>query len=277
MKTTNLNNLYGTGKNILAEGITLGEKHEPTEQMSLTQDQINLLIQEAEDVKACNEALKGTTPEQVIEFYLDYQQSRMQELNAVYPDNKQSKTIKDCYAYITDKARKLASGSSQYMAHHKVVFQWAIEYFTNTNIAKFEKTTPAKITTSPKEYKVDNSPEAQRKKYFDWEEAHKERVTTWQKQHQERIDKWTKEHQMEIFFNPDDCPELKATCPFDNEKNPYTLPKEQQVEEEKTTELINGEMVNTNTGEILDQTPVKEEEVEEDTSELNDTIGELTY
>ena len=277
MKTTNLNNLYGTGKNILAEGITLGEKHEPTEQMSLTQDQISLLIQEAEDVKACNEALKGSTPEQIIEFYLDYQQSRMPELNAVYPDNKQGKTIKDCYAYITDKARKLASGSSQYMAHHKVVFQWAIEYFTNTNIAKFEKTTPAKTTTTPKEYKIDNSPEAQRKKYFDWEEAHKERVTTWQKQHQERIDKWTKEHQMEIFFNPEDCPELKATCPFDNEKNPYTLPKEQQVEEEKTTELINGEMVNTNTGEILDQTPVKEEEVEEDTSELNDTIGELVY
>ena len=277
MKTTNLNSLYRTEKNILAESITLGEKHEPTEQMSLTQDQINLLIQEAEDVKACNEALKGTTPEQIIEFYLDYQQSRMPELNAVYPDNKQGKTIKDCYAYITDKARKLASGSSQYMAHHKIVFQWAIEYFTNTDIAKFEKTTPAKTPTTPKEYKVDNSPEAQRKKYFDWEEAHKERVTTWQKQHQERIDKWTKEHQMEIFFNPEDCPELKATCPFDNEKNPYNLPKEQPVEEKQTTELVNGEMVNTDTGEILNQTPVDNEKTEEDTPDLNDTIGELVY
>ena len=59
MKTTNLNSLYRTEKNILAESITLGEKHEPTEQMSLTQDQINLLIQEAEDVKACNDAGTG--------------------------------------------------------------------------------------------------------------------------------------------------------------------------------------------------------------------------
>ena len=82
---------------------------------------------------------------------------------------------------------------------------------------------------------------------------------------------------MEIFFNPEDCPELKATCPFDNEKNPYSLPKEQPTEEKQTTELVNGEMVNTDTGEILNQTPVDNEKTEEDTPDLNDTIGELVY
>ena len=226
---------------------------------NLTQEQIDLLIQEAEDVKACNEALKGDSPKQMIEFYLDYQQSRKPELNAVYPDNKQGKSINDCYNYILDKARKQANGNNSYMAHHKIEFQWAEDYFMNEDIKKFEKAAPAKVTTKPKEYKINTSPEAERKKYYDWENAHKERVATWMKGHQERIDKWTKEHQMEIFFNPDDCPHLKDKCPFENEKNPYTLPEEKSEEKteekESNTEIVNGEMVNTDTGEILDATP----------------------
>lgn len=208
---------------------------------TLTQEQINLLIQEAEDVKACNEALKGNSPQQIIEFYLDYQQSRMPELNAAYPNNKLGKTVKDCYGYIMDKARKQATGS-QYMAHHKIVFGWAVEYFVNDDIKKFEQTKPAPAGTS-------TTTKADYKRLHDeWEIAHKSRVEEWEKSHQEAINKWSKEHQFELFFDPALCPELQKENPFLKEKNPYPDKKEKKDTDIK---IVNGEPVNTTTGEIL--------------------------
>ena len=186
----------------------------------LTKEQAQLLITEATRVQAEREALKGKNAEQMIEFYLDYMQSRDNQLGQCYPLNKQEKTVKDCYNYIIAEIRKQAGGGQAAMVQHTQVFEMARKYFVDESIKKYSGNADGKAVATKPTAKQD-TPEERKQKALDWEKAHKEKYDAWEQSHQKEIEKWTLQHQNELFFDPSDCPELKKVNPFANEKNPY--------------------------------------------------------
>lgn len=187
--------------------------------MQLTRGQYDQIQDFIESMNAEREALKGNSPEQIIEFYLDYMQSRDPQLADAYPHNPQGKTIKDCYRYILKKARQTANGSSATMQHHNVVFGWAKDYFVDASIPKEESQTttkayvpkPAPPKNSAKEY-ADKHTQA-----LQWQAKHEEKIARWEKEQLKKI----REYDMDLFNNPDDNPYRKEKCPFLSEKNPY--------------------------------------------------------
>lgn len=243
---------------------------------TLTVEEINLLKQQAEDVRAQQAALEGTSPEQIIEFYLDYQQSRKPELNNVYPDNKQGKTIKDCYRYILNKAEKQKNGNVS-MVNSKIVFGWAEEYFLDEKIEKFENKITAKSIVSKTTAQKPLKKEELQKKHDDWEIQNKQYIDTWNTNQKKKIEDWETKHkkeiatmQMDIFTDPAELekkkkevnPYLQEQCPYLNNKNPYQLPTENNT---KTPKLLveNGETIDTTTGEIIEDELEDIEEIEE--------------
>lgn len=209
----------------------------------LTQEQAQLLITEATRVQAEREALKGKNAEQMIEFYLDYMQSRDKQLGECYPLNKQEKTVKDCYNYIIAEVRKEAGGSSAAMVQHTTVFEMARKYFVDDSIKKYSSNTVGKAAVNkPAQNKAD-TPEKRRQKAEAWEQAHQEKFNSWETQHQKEIEKWTLQHQNELFFNPDECPELKKTNPYANETNPYLTPNNIQIQDVEDNDIDKDENI----------------------------------
>lgn len=187
--------------------------------MQLTRGQYDQIQEFIESMNAEREALKGNSPEQIIEFYLDYMQSRDAQIAEAYPDNKQGKTIKDCYQYILKKARQTANGSSATMQHHNVVFGWAKDYFTDTSIPKEESKTPAK-TYVPKPEPQKNPAQdygTRHKLALQWEAQRNEKIAKWEKEQKQKI----REYDMDLFNNPDEKPYRNQQCPFLTEENPY--------------------------------------------------------
>lgn len=189
--------------------------------MHLTQGQYDELHQFIEQMNAEREALKGNSPEQIIEFYLDYMQSRDEELAKAYPNNPQGKTIKDCYQYILSKARQTANGSSSTMLHHNIVFGWAKDYFIDTTITKKETNTNTNAMTFVPKPK---SPADQAREYkekheqaIQWETKHNEKIARWESEQKRKI----LEYDMDLFNNPEENPYRKEKCPYLTEQNPY--------------------------------------------------------
>lgn len=192
------------------------------ELMQLTRGQYSEIHEFMEQMNAEREALKGNSPEQIIEFYLDYMQSRDEQLAKAYPDNPQGKTIKDCYQYVLNKARKTANGSSATMLHHNIVFGWAKDYFVDSSIPKEGTNT---TTTTAKDYvPKPKTPEEQALEYKDrheqtlqWETKQKEKIARWEAEQKKKI----LEYDMDLFNNPDENPYRKEKCPYLTEMNPY--------------------------------------------------------
>ena len=61
---------------------------------------------------------------------------------------KENKNIKDCYSYITDRAKKMQSGGCAVISHEEV-FGWAVHYYDEDDI-KVEKSsnTRSEVKTS---------------------------------------------------------------------------------------------------------------------------------
>lgn len=209
----------------------LNSANMPADLSKLTQGQLELLLSQAEYAAAEREALKGKNQEQMIEFYLDYRQSKNPELNANYPNNPKGKTIKDCYEYIVDAVQKQSHGQQGAMVHHDEVFAMAEKYFIDDSIEKFERKvapTPIYHPSTAKMSKAEREKKAQ-----EWETQHQEKIQNWVKDNEKKAEKWQKEHDKKVLdWQCDMFADHSVTPDFVNEPNPYTLEQCAYLKEE---------------------------------------------
>lgn len=168
-----------------------------------------LKVQEAENAALAS----GTTNKEIIEGYLNKLAELDPALGAVYPNNAQGKTIDDCLAYIEDlvsKQVKTRAGMQCVSAPSFQVFEWAVRYFMDETIEKFEKkvSTPTYKPAQPKKKTLKDLQKAKE----DWQKENDRQVQEWEIAHNARIDKFENEHKLDLF--PPENPYLKEENPF---------------------------------------------------------------
>lgn len=244
------------------ETTILNSANQPADLSKLTQEQLNLLLRQAEYAEAEREALKGKTHEEMITYYLDYKAKQSPELAAKYPNNPKGKSMKDCYEYITNKVRKMANGRNSAMLQHNEVFAMAEQYFMDDTIEKVEHKAPVTRTTTPTNSIKTMSAEEREKKAKEWEEDRQKRQKAWIENNKKNYDKWQQEHdkkvnnwKMDLFADHNTEPDfVKETNPYDpsnssilKETNPYIItednnkkdsPAEQTAENQQSEETI---------------------------------------
>lgn len=172
--------------------------------------------------KAENEALaKGKSQKEIVQEYLNALSKLDPQLAAVYPDNKAGKSIDDCYAYIEDNARKLRrDGKNTVSVTSFTVFEWAVTYFMDETIAKFEvkKSTPVVTNYDITAGKI-KTLQANKKK---WQEENDKKAQAWETENNAKIDAFEKAHANDLF---------PAINPYTGRDNPHLDAKFPQQEE----------------------------------------------
>lgn len=254
----------------------------------MTQEQITSMLENVErkDVeqlfkylkmqKAENEALaKGKSQKEIVQEYLNALAKIDPELAAVYPANNAGKSIDDCYAYIEDNARKMRhDGKNCVSVTSFTVFEWAVTYFLDNNIAKFEvkKNTTAKTDYDPLPAKI-KALQANKEK---WQKENEKKVQDWETENNAKIDAFEKAHANDLFpaINPytgQVNPHLNAVFPQQEELD--KLLAEQKAKKEKAKETPDAEPAAT----AEEPAPEKEILPEEEDNNPDETGGELSF
>ena len=198
----------------------------------VTPEELEGLLGHLKNQKAELAAMKGKTPAQMVQFYLDELAKADPQLAARYPNNELGKTIDNCMSYLQNQASKLKKGNIA-MVHHSIVFDWAVEYFLDDNI-KAAATAKAKAETKPKmtpeeiKAKIEEWNKAHQQRIDDWIRKHEDKCAKWEAEQKKKIEKWDREHlQISIFEDPNEGtnPFREEGCPYDNETNPFLLEK----------------------------------------------------
>ena len=176
-----------------------------------------LRIQQAENAALA----KGKTQKEIIQEYLNALSKLDPQLAAVYPDNKAGKSIDDCYAYIEDNARKLRTdGKNTVSVTSFTVFEWAVTYFLDETVAKFEvkKGTPVVTNYDITAGKI-KTLQANKEK---WQKENDKKVQAWETENNAKIDEFEKAHAHDLF---------PAINPYTGRVNPHLNAKFPQQEE----------------------------------------------
>lgn len=205
--------------------------------VQLTRAEYEKMMKFIEFSEAEQEALKGNSQEDMIKHFADWKASKDDKFKEAYENNKQGKTIKDCYQYIVEQART----SNQNMMDSKSVFMMVENYFLDDNIKKKEepKYTPStqSITTDKKraeEWEIQN-----KKRIEDWERENLPKREKWEIKHKQIVDEW----KSDMFADPNNPPaEVTETNPYAPDKNPHLnatnpfLPKDKKDEDKENNE-----------------------------------------
>ena len=180
-----------------------------------------LKIQHAE-----NEAVaKGKTQKDIIKLFLDERRKTSLRLAPKYPENAMGKTINDCYAYIEDNAKKAANGGRSIALTSYTIFDWAVNYFCDDSITKFEtakpKTTaPASKPAAPKQATLADL----QKEKEEWQKDNDQKVAQWEIENNKKIDEFDKKYAMDFF--PPENPHRNAVNPYLN----MTFPRQTELD-----------------------------------------------
>lgn len=166
---------------------------------------------------------KGTTNEEIVQNYLDNLIKYDPQLAEKYPTNNMNKGIKDCMDYINNLAQKTAAPGARMAAVNSfTVFEWAVRYFLQDEIEKFEKPKPAPY--QPKaptlQQKIDTLKQAKEK----WLQGNKNKIDAWEIENNAKIDLWEKEHKLDLF---------PSNNPYANKVNPHlseVFPQQEELD-----------------------------------------------
>ena len=248
---------------------------------NVEQKDIEQLFKYLRTQKAENAALaKGKTQKEIVQEYLNELAKLDPQLAAVYPTNNAGKSIDDCYQYIEDNARKMHRDGNCVSVTSYTVFEWAITYFLDESIAKFEVKKPTPVTTNydPMGSKI-KTLQANKTK---WQEENDKKIQAWEIENNAKIDAFEKEHAHDLF---------PAQNPYTGKVNPYLDAKFPQQEEldkliaEQKTKKTNKETEkdtdkDTSAPEpaAITSEPEPEETIEpEKEDDSDETGGELTF
>lgn len=176
-----------------------------------------LRMQQAENAALA----KGKTQKEIVQEYLNELSKLDPQLAAVYPTNAAGKSIDDCYAYIEDNARKLRTdGKNTVSVTSFTVFEWAVTYFLDDTIAKFEvkKSTPIVTTYDITAGKI-KTLQANKEK---WQKENDKKIQDWETENNAKIDEFEKAHAHDLF---------PADNPYTGIVNPHLDAKFPQQEE----------------------------------------------
>ena len=197
-----------------------------------------LTIQKAEAHAIAN----GKTNKEIVKAYLEKMAELDPTIASVYPTNDAGKTIDDCMDYIDDNALKMVPekhGTQCVRLASFTVFEWAVRYFLDPEIKKFEKPKP---TYTPKPYtpKKKTLKELQAAKEA-WEKENNRKAQEWEIANNAKIDEFEREHALDLFKpeNPHTKnvnPHLTATFPEQEELDKLLNAKDEPAEEAPTAE-----------------------------------------
>lgn len=182
------------------------------------------------DIKNCVEYLKiqhaenqavaqGKSQKEIIKIFLDERRKTSLRLAPKYPENTMGKNMDNCYAYIMDNAKKAANGAHMATITSFTVFDWAVNYFCDDSIPKFE-TAKAKTTapTGKPIAKKETTLEELMQEKEEWQKDNDQDVANWEIENNKKIDEFDKKYAMDFF--PPENPHRNAVNPYLNKVFP---------------------------------------------------------
>ena len=176
-----------------------------------------LKIQQAENAALA----KGKTQKEIVQEYLNELSKLDPQLAAVYPTNAAGKSIDDCFAYIEDNATKMRrDGKNVVTITSFTVFEWAVTYFLDDTIAKFEVKKVATPSYDPTAAKI-KTLQANKEK---WQKENDKKVQEWETDNNAKIDAFEKAHANDLF---------PADNPYTGKVNPHlsaVFPQQEELD-----------------------------------------------